>query len=171
LGRYCENGELGGCSDSEVESRKETEMASCKCPECQQMCAYRTCWPTPEEADKLLDLGYANQMWLDYWIREDIIEDLSDYEYDCSIYIIAPAGKGYGGRYAPSNPAGKPCVLQDENGLCTIHDICKPMEGRLATCKTNEIVPNLHEKVAMLWDSDLGRKVVKKWERLTERKD
>lgn len=127
------------------------DTAACACDVCKELCQ-RPCWPLPEEADKLIELGYARQMMLDYWV--------GDGEYGGDINIISPALIGYGGLCAPFWPGGT-CGMQDlSSGLCNLHDVCKPYEGRVAH---HARVNDQHEAVAGAWNCDYGREVVERW--------
>ena len=121
----------------------------CSCDTCKQMCMH-PCWPTPQEAQKLIDTGFGGKMMADYWI--------GDYG---NIYILCPASKGYGGKTAPFNVWGK-CELQDGYGMCALHDLgLKPLEGVMAM----HDVPNreIHEEIAMMWNNNLGEEMVAQW--------
>ena len=48
--------ELCGCS----------VPSECACGGCSQMCT-RPCWPTPEEARRLIRAGLGDRLMLDYW--------------------------------------------------------------------------------------------------------
>lgn len=128
--------------------------SKCSCDRCKAMCK-RPCWPTPKEAKKLIDRGYAKRLMMDYWASEP------------NIYIICPALKGYEGMETPWWPSGeRGCTFQDSKGLCEIHGKhLKPIEGRIA--HHNEIGRghgfNLHQTVAKLWDSKEGRDIVWLW--------
>ena len=127
------------------------ESESCACEECMEMCN-RPCWPLPEEADRLIDLGYAGKMMLDYWV--------GDGENGGDIDIISPASPGYAGRLAPFWPT-KGCVMQNGLGLCKLHDIGKPYEGRMAHHDKDS--GSTHHDVAMTWNTEYGRQVVERW--------
>jgi hypothetical protein len=131
--------------------------SSCTCERCKDMCRRRVCWPTPEQAERIINAGFADRMMLDYW------------EGNQRIYIVAPASKGNEAAVSPWWPGG-PCCLQGEDGLCQIHSLgLKPVEAMVAYCgdsgdKEKEAAyDELHEAVAMDWDSAKGRKVVKLW--------
>jgi Fe-S-cluster containining protein len=139
---------------------KETELqamadnvAACSCNECKAMCK-RPCWPTPSEALRIMDAGYAERLMLDYWVASPN-----------DIYIISPAEKGREMANASFVPIGG-CAMQDPTtGLCAIHSI-KPIEGRVAhhsTAERQNGKVNIHKEVAMLWDSEEGRKVITDW--------
>lgn len=130
------------------------EWTACDCDECVEMCERRPCWGTPEEIDQLIQLGYGNRFMCDYWVDT----------LDCDINIIAPAIVGYEGKAAPFWPQGRCTFLTDDN-KCELHDTgFKPKEGRLAICGEAGTPDNLHEEVAMQWDTDEARDLVTRWE-------
>lgn len=125
-------------------------MTSCTCDECKEMCN-RPCWPTPKEAQKLIDAGYGNRLMNDYWCRDE-----------GDIQILCPANKGKEGSFAAFMPVGN-CTFQDENGLCELHNLgLKPAEGKKALCG-GRTPKNLHEKMANTWDNPEAQKLVGKW--------
>lgn len=124
------------------------DSESCQCKECQEMCD-RPCWPTPSEAKALIEAGYRNRLMMDYWARRG-----------GDIEIVSPALKGYEGKYAPFWPSGSCTFFKD--GLCELHNLnLKPMEGRVASCKSKN--EGLHEHMMTLWDTNEGREVVRLW--------
>ena len=137
--------------------------APCSCKTCKGMCK-RACWPTPQEAARLLDAGYANKLMLDAWIG-----GFDNDHKDC--YLVCPATPGFGGRWAPGLGddfdwfgAGLRggCVMHGSDGLCELHDKgLKPFEGRVA--HHSKDVPRLHEAVARTWYSNEGRAVVQRF--------
>lgn len=141
---------------AETEMRKKypwmlKDTRSCTCEKCMSFCL-RPCWPLPEEASKLIELGYANRMMLDYWVGDG--EDGGD------INIISPACLGYEGYCAPFWPTGT-CTMQDVgSGLCDLHGVCKPYEGRITY---HDRVTDQHKAVADAWNCDYGREVVERW--------
>jgi hypothetical protein len=124
------------------------------------MCKWCPCWPAPQEAKILIEKGYAGKLMEDYWVR------WTNDRYD-PINIIGPAFVGYEKSTAPNWPQGAKdatCVFL-ENDLCQLHDKgLKPYEGRMANCQNKD--KKLHEKVAMMWDGDEGREVVKEWRKI-----
>lgn len=128
----------------------------CSCHKCVKMCEDRPCWPTPEEADQLIENGFADKLMLDWWSACGPDDE--------DIFLLGPAIVGREGQYAPSFPWGR-CNLLTENGMCSLHDKgLKPLEGRLANCKTDQ--PKLHGFVARKWDCELGRAVVARWKNM-----
>lgn len=142
------------------------------------MCS-RPCWPTPEEANKLIQKGYANKLMLDYW---NYYED----DWGGNIEILCPANPGYEGEDAPSTEAfsvfdmlsptdlTSGCIMQNEKtGLCELHDKkLKPIEGRLnhhsEVIGGDDIINQTHEAVAMLWKSKEGLNIINKWKKEVE---
>ena len=52
----------------------------------------------------------------------------------------------------PSFPRNGCTLLK--NGRCTIHNVCKPLEGRVASHDGKH--DGVHQSVAALWDTDKG---------------
>jgi hypothetical protein len=130
---------------------------SCTCDECKEMCA-RPCWPTPSEVEKIIAMGYGERLMLDFW-----------WPGGKKVYVVCPAAcKGASGRYARHE--GKRCLFQNKRGLCELHDKCKPMEGRLASC-TSKDGWALRGRVAKTWNTKRGRSVVKAWKKKFYRGD
>lgn len=132
--------------------------APCNCHTCVEMCL-RPCWPTPQEANRIMDLGYGPCLMLDYWVNIDKPDT----------YIVCPANLRSQGTYAPSWPGNNPadpCALLDK-GLCMLHKHgAKPLEARLASCNPHQNdSQNIHERIAKLWDTPLGRKTVERFKK------
>lgn len=53
-------------------------------------------------------------------------------------------------------------ISKKKNGLCSLHNICKPIEGRLADCKGQQPV-DLRNRVLALWDNQNAKKLILKW--------
>lgn len=127
------------------------EPKTCDCSICRSMCHNSPCWPSPQEAKKLIKLGYGSRMML----------TSQSHPFDRpirTIFVISPARQNCGGR---TNDYGKACTFQ-KKGLCTLHNICKPIEGRLAICKGPE-PDNLRDQVLLLWDNPSAQKLVEEW--------
>lgn len=75
-------------------------IKSCSCITCQGKCEV-PCWPTPEEAEKLIRLGYGNRLML-------VSRDLNDKE----IFVICPARNGNETKY--SNRYDTICNFQEK---------------------------------------------------------
>jgi hypothetical protein len=167
----------------------ERPSQACDCSTCVNMCLRRPCWPTPAEAKAIIDAGFAGELMLDFWSgipgkpkgEERTEEDYRDVYILCGAVVGPPPGLTSSsllmdgllgdrdwdrrGRGAPYWPEGR-CAFLGKDHLCKLHDKgLKPIEGRLAMC-TDEAEAeggNLHEAVAVLWDSEEGRAVVKMW--------
>ena len=119
------------------------------------MCERRPCWPTPDDAQRLIDAGYADHMMLDWWF---------DTAVEKTIYLLTPAIAGRESGQAPAIPSGR-CTFLDEHGLCRLHAAgLKPAEGKLALCK-GRTPADLHERIAATWDAIEGRDLIDRWER------
>lgn len=129
---------------------------TCSCKTCKGICKV-PCWPSPEEAKRLIKLGYGPKMM--------VAERWTGPVKDKFISVLSPAKPGLeGGHYSyPSkkNKKAKGCVFQ-KKGLCQLHNICKPIEGRLAICEGREPV-DLRDRVAMLWDNKKAQLLVTRW--------
>ena len=126
----------------------------CSCATCQDMCRRRPCWPSPKEAQALINKGYGARLMYDYWVGDG---------YDGGdIKLLSPAIVGSEGGRAPFWPEGQ-CTFFTEAGLCELHSLgLKPIEGRAASCKGT--ADNLHRDVAELWNHPEARSVVERWE-------
>jgi Fe-S-cluster containining protein len=146
--------------DESIPMFRET---ACSCNTCKNMCT-RACWPTPEEAQRLIDAGYSDRLMVDYWVVPTQYDDEGDPIYGTGdIYILCPAENGSEGRMAPSWPGVNWCTFSDPNTrLCMLHDTgLKPFEGRMA--HHSKPTPNLHEKVAMMWNNPDAQALVERW--------
>lgn len=131
------------------------DYPSCTCDICRDMCK-RSCWPTPEEAERLIDAGYAHKLMRDWWDRDDRLPYTE---------ILCPASLGREGGVAPSWVMD-PCVFWN-GGLCDLHvPGLKPVEGRVTGCKGEW--GKIHGQVAATWATAKGREVVKRWMRMME---
>lgn len=131
-----------------------TDFEACTCEECKAMCERRPCWPTPDDAQRLIDAGFADRLMLDWWF---------DHTQDKTVYVLTPAIAGREGRQAPAIPSGR-CAFLDAQGLCQLHDLnLKPSEGKQALCK--ERTPaDLHERIAQTWQGADGKAIIDAWE-------
>lgn len=133
------------------------QETQCSCETCVSMCKSRPCWATPQEINKYLDDGLAESLYLDYWVADPMI------------WIVAPCHTK-NNEVAPNWPTGNlQCIFLDENNLCKLHTKYgfedKPLEARLASCQPTEN-GNIHEHVAMLWDTPEGEETVKRWKEI-----
>ena len=131
---------------------------TCSCETCADACLMRPCWATPEEVEALLEAGYGDRLWVDYWADAE------------NIYLLSPAGSGYEGGHAPSWPEGS-CTFLTDDGLCELHDKgLKPSEGRKTGHQSDPDVRkvNIHKLIADTWDTPEGRALI---ERVIDRYD
>lgn len=131
------------------------EGFKCSCDTCKSMCS-RPCWPTPEEAERLIDAGFASKLMLDYWVGD--AEDGGD------IDLLCPANPGSEGRRADTFDIRRGCIFHVE-GLCQLHDSgLKPIEGKMARCKDSP--SGIHFAIAKTWDTPKGKQVIARWNTL-----
>lgn len=141
---------------SEVEGTKE----SCTCPKCKSACKTRPCWPTPSDAQKLIDAGYGDKLMLEWWRGE--IEE----EEDRDIYFLCPALGGFEEQQAPYYPIGhKPCVFFNKDELCDLHnENLKPTQGRETIHSQPESEADaIVAKAARSWDTPEGKALIEVW--------
>lgn len=134
----------------------------CSCGTCRMMCEYRPCWPTPQEARKMIDAGLAPKMMLDWWEGERYDDGTED------IYILCPAAVGFEGQRAPGgfmfSMPKLTCNLL-KSGLCSIHDSgFKPIEGRMAYHDGSR--GDTHEATAESWNNREAQALVLEWMKL-----
>lgn len=136
----------------------ETKESSCNCERCKQMCTL-PCWPTPDEAAALIELGYADKLMCDWWN-----DDPDDIE------VLCPANPGHEGRMAAQWDRHRGCVMQTNDNGCALHFArtlegvrVKPWEGRIATCGKQPFQGSPRAALSVLWNTEWGRFVVEYW--------
>jgi hypothetical protein len=132
-------------------------------------------WFTPEEARIAVAAGYAGRMMLD-WLEPDPAVGNAE-----RIWVLAPASEGHGGDKAPELPdfqsffaaaasswcKGRCVMLIDRR--CSIHESgfkplqCHLMNGCDEAHLNTPTDPASNYSVARLWDTALGREVVREW--------
>ena len=114
--------------------------ACMNCDKCKNMCRI-PCLGTPEDISNLINAGYGNRLKESFWAFGIIAETHEDV-----IKMIQPEIKdGW-------------CTFY-KNGLCELHNLgLKPLEGKLANCKTKPVStkedllkPPLY-KIVELWE-------------------
>tara|TARA_Y100000310_G_scaffold63233_1_gene58526 strand:+ start:609 stop:1097 length:489 start_codon:yes stop_codon:yes gene_type:complete len=134
------------------------EETACQCDTCKSFCQSRVGWPTPDEAQALIDAGYAGRLMLDFWIKDDRV--------DADVLILAPAALECEGKQAPSNPIAA-CSFFSAEGLCNLHDAgLKPFECKVAK-HDNDACDTLHEEVARLWHEADTEPMLDAWSKTT----
>lgn len=148
-------------------------VTECACSDCAAACK-RPCWPTPAEAQALIDAGHAKRLMLDWWIGSTKDEPDPNVE---RVGILCGANPGHEGQLAPEtsnllglvglllghSPLATGCTFF-EAGLCTLHDAgLKPSEGKLSMPCKPDYSPNLHVELAKTWETPEGYAVVEAW--------
>lgn len=124
---------------------------SCSCDTCKNMCRI-PCWGYPQQFKKLIDLGYGEHMAVDYWIGE------SNY-----VYMLCFNQKNNNSKEISYWKDDGNCVMQDENGLCKVHNIEKPAEGKNAHHDDSQSEFSSNEIRTLIkdaWDTDFGKRLV-----------
>lgn len=148
-----------GCTGSIYEEltmsnlSKYHDTPACQCEHCRLYCQ-RPCWPTPVEANRLLDEGYADRLMLDWWARDGF-----------TVPVLCGALKGSEAKIAPRYPASEAGCTFWVNGLCQLHDKgLKPLLGRYSDhTRTHEQVEEVSAAIAAAWNTDEGIAVVERW--------
>jgi hypothetical protein len=125
----------------------------CSCDQCQTMCKYTPCSPTPKDVQVLIKNGHANRLAITRFEIEDPTTD-SGWR---TVKAIMPAIEGCHSGY---NPLSGPCNFF-KDGRCEIHTI-KPTGGKLARheWKQNGKNQEIHDKILKMWDSTIGELMV-----------
>lgn len=132
-------------------SEWKLQLRTCNCEYCKNMCQV-PCWGSPEEIRKLISLGYGPKLMLN-----------SRWKYrpeEHEVFLICPSHKWAGGG-SDWGSTHQGCTLQ-KKGKCTIHNVCKPIEGRLAICEGREPA-DLRDRVLAMWDNPAAQRLVKRW--------
>ena len=137
---------------------EEIEMLECDCDKCREFCV-RPCWPTPDEAEALIDAGYGDRLmeyeYYDFWEPVD---------------MVIPAKTGKGGISARDRQyldESCSCDFLTDDRHCEIHGALKPIGGRIA--HHTGPIPGSDYVIAMMWKTPHGKRVLRKWRSLYER--
>lgn len=129
---------------------------SCTCVECRSYCGQNPGFPTPQEAERLLDAGLGPRLMLDWWNAQE--------DGGHEINLLCPAIKTYEGHKAPDDPTGR-CTFFTEDRLCEIHGPNKPSGCTLVRhgndCDARRTIQAM---IARQWDTDRGRVLVNRWQ-------
>lgn len=113
---------------------------SCTCSECQDMCKRVPCFPTPQDAKRIIDAGFGDKLTL---------------SLHASIY---PKKKMYPLLAPNIKTENNHCVFFND-GLCDLHPLgLKPTEGKLASHDT--IDSGLRVAVCLTWYSKSGTRML-----------
>lgn len=105
--------------------------SECACLICVMMCT-TPCWPTPDEAQRLIDAGYGHRLQLETEPHGSRI-----------LKVIVPKSRGGW------------CTFNSERGNCVLHKKgLKPLEGRLASCKEFTPGQDIRNHVVEFWAND-----------------
>jgi hypothetical protein len=128
--------ELGGFS---------FKITECSCGQCRAMCS-EVCFPTPEEARKLIDRGYSAR--LEKREHETVFGE--------TWFVLAPRSTKH------------VCTFFDQNKNCILHDKgIKPLEARIVSCKRQKNEDLIRELVCEEWLQPEGRELISEWESRT----
>lgn len=143
-----------------VPHRKESTHMKFKkttCPDCDQgksYCEAMPCWPTPNEAEKIIAAGLGRRLMNDYWVGDDMFPET---------HLVGPAIRGIEGYIAPYFKAG-PCTFLTKDKKCELHDKgLKPLEGRTACCQTDSTSDAVRRHIVKLWNEPKGKVVLTGW--------
>lgn len=131
------------------------DSAPCACSTCVQMCSVAPGWPTPAEAQTLIDNGHGASLMLDWW---EVLEGPN-------IHVLCPATVGReGGRSIEVSwfDTSKGTCTFLKNERCAIHG----QPGRPAECRAarhDARTGHLHAEIAEAWNTDEGKALVSAW--------
>lgn len=136
----------------------------CQCTECQSYCQ-RPCWPTPQEAMRLMDAGHGKRLMLDWWQGEAVAEGNP-------VGILCGGLKGHEGKIAPYWPESIEGCTFFVDGLCQLHDTgLKPFQAMVVHhSDTHERVTQLRILIVEAWNSEAGLKAIDRWREITSEK-
>ena len=92
--------------------------SDCDCEKCSSMC-HSPCCGTPEDMQRLIDVGYGDRLMLDEWPDGET--------------MLKPALKGHEHKKAPWSTGSKKGCTFWQQGNCELHALgLKPIQGKLA---------------------------------------
>ena len=131
--------------------------SECSCKVCINMCKCYPCQPTPKEAQKLMDLGYAKRMMLKAWPAKS--------DPKLVVPTLCPAIIGYECGVGPLEQYKGKCTFLTSDNLCEIHSY-KPSEGRFA--HHNMLKKDEEEYMGYIMNAWMtcGDTILERWEKL-----
>ena len=135
----------------------------CACAKCKSACETRPGWPTPEEAERIIDAGHAKKLMYDWWEADESLPHIG---------VLSPAAIGCGGKKAPEVSfmdrimgISWGCEFHKQ-GKCELHGTnMKPFECRISMpCTDSRDDVSLHKAAAIRWNSKKGRAVLLRWQ-------
>lgn len=133
---------------SELISTLESNPQSmCSCSVCKRMCKVSPCFPTPEEAKRIVDAGYGEQLKFSVWKEDKLFGN-------GKTWVVVAGG------FDEVNG----CAFLTPEGLCELHDQgLKPLEGRLAHHSRMDM--GMRAAVCRTWYSGAGLKMIQFFEK------
>ena len=126
----------------------------CSCGICTNFCM-RPGWWTVEEAEAVIEAGYAGRMMLEI-------------SPDGKFGVLSPAFKGSEANYALRMFASKGCTFLLD-GLCELHGTSfQPLECRYCHHERIGMGKKCHLEIESDWNSPKGKELVEKWVALTD---
>ena len=121
----------------------------CSCDVCLSYCV-RPGWWTVEEANRAIDLGYAEKMMLEV-------------SPEMTFGVLSPAFKGGEMNFALQEFSANKCTFL-ENNLCGLFNSgVQPLECRFCHHARVGEGKKCHDALEKDWNTFRGQKVVKKW--------
>jgi hypothetical protein len=121
------------------------------------MCRVSPGWPTPAEAQTLIDNGHGASLMLDWWEGGGVD--------DGNIHVLCPATVG-----EESGRSIEVSWLDTSKGVCTFlkNERCAihGQPGRPAECRAarhDARTTHLHAQIAEAWNTDEGRALASAW--------
>jgi hypothetical protein len=127
--------------------KKLPPATECSCEVCVRLCHGHTCIGTPDEIEKLMDMGYSKLFYREYmWIPNS---------NDAGVAVLRPDVVHDNWSY--------PCAFL-KDGKCIIHAI-KPLEGRLVNHDTcgKGMYEDFRRALLRTWQTPRGEKLVRRW--------
>jgi len=119
------------------------------------MCRKCACWPTPDEARRLIAAGYGDRLMLDSYYLVG--------EGEGKVFVLMPAAPKHGGERAVSWVKGLGCGLLFA-GRCLLHDQgLKPIDGKLAHHAVR-YGWGFYYKIALTWTTPGAKWLVQYWQ-------
>jgi Fe-S-cluster containining protein len=169
---------MGMAKVLEITPVKVRDTTPCQCEKCVKLCTRNPGWFTPDEAQRAIATGLADQLMLD-WLDED-----ERYDIQHTIWILSPASQNCWGEWHSKQKAPDwddmhddgvhwilggqswkgPCIFLKDN-LCRIHNTdFKPLECRSGRyCIDGDADGSEHIAIGKLWDTDAARAIVADW--------
>jgi hypothetical protein len=134
-------------------SDKYPPSEPCSCEVCLSFCV-RPGWWTVEEAERVIDAGYAGRMMLEM-------------APELSFGVLSPAFKGCEANFAMNIFAKDGCNFLKDN-LCELFGTgLQPLECRFCHHNRSGLGKKCHTEIENAWNSVKGKSLIVKWAKLT----